>query len=299
MHDASSEVGSTGALGRLGDALGDHAGFGEDGGDVVIEPRQAGLADRVQALEFFGVDHHRHRGQGHRPAGVAGAAAARDDGQPQLDAGRYQRRHLGLAVGHQHQEGVLDAPVGGVGDVGDARHAVETDVVGVGVPRQQPRCAPAQAIGVGEFALEGADRLDRQAHQSLDAFGANARDGVVVAVQVAGAPPVDLAQPMVQGLDQQPTPLRVVDQVILEVGIAPHHPDVAQHLEEHARRAAGAALATQLAQQPPGVLAQQARDDLAVAERGVVVRNFAQAGRTLGIGMQGGQRQRRVHRDFA
>ena len=41
--------------------------------------------------------------------------------------------------------------------------------------------------------------------------------------------------------------LRVVEQVVLEVGISLHHPDVAQHLVQHARRAAGAALAAQLA----------------------------------------------------
>jgi hypothetical protein len=69
--------------------------------------------------------------------------------------------------------------------------------------------------------------------------------------------------------------LGVVQQVVLQIGVALHHPDVAQHLVQHARRAAGAALLAQLVQQLPGRRAQQADHDLAVGERGVVVRDFA------------------------
>ncbi|CFN67124.1 Uncharacterised protein [Bordetella pertussis] len=81
---------------------------------------------------------------------------------------------------------------------------------------------------------------------------------------------------MVQRLDQQLAALGVVEQVVLQVGIAPYHPDIAQHLVQHARRTAGAALAAQVADQLPGVFAQQAADDLTVGERRVVVRDFAQ-----------------------
>jgi hypothetical protein len=101
-----------------------------------------------------------------------------------------------------------------------------------------------------------------------------------VAPGVAGrAALLDLAQAVVQRVDQQAAPLGVVQQVVFEVGVALHHPDVAQHLVEHAGRAAGAALLAQLAQQLPGARAQQAQHDLAVGERGVVVGDLAQAGR--------------------
>jgi hypothetical protein len=56
----------------------------------------------------------------------------------------------------------------------------------------------------------------------------------------------DLAQAVVQRVDQQAARrLGLVQQVVFEVGVALHHPDVAQHLVQHARRAAGAALLAQ------------------------------------------------------
>ena len=70
---------------------------------------------------------------------------------------------------------------------------------------------------------------------------------------------------------------RIVKQVILQVGIAVDDPDVAQHLVEHARRAAGAALFAQVEQGQPGLLAQQADDDLPVRQGGVVIGNLAKA----------------------
>ena len=81
-----------------------------------------------------------------------------------------------------------------------------------------------------------------------------------IALGVVGrrAPLLDLAQAVVQGLDQQRAPLRVVEQVVFEIGVALHDPDVAQHLVQHARRAAGAALVAQPRQQLPGALAEQA-----------------------------------------
>ncbi len=91
-------------------------------------------------------------------------------------------------------------------------------------------------------------------------------------------------QAVAQGIDQQATALGVVQQVVLQIRVAVHDPDVAQHLVEHARRAAGAALLTQLTEQVPGALAQQANHDLAVRKAGVVVRNFAQA-RGIGLGL--------------
>ena len=95
------------------------------------------------------------------------------------------------------------------------------------------------------------------------------------------------AEPVVQRLDQQLAALRVVEQVVLQVRVALHDPDVAQHLVQHARRAAGLALVAQAVQQLPGARAEQADHDLAVGERGVVVRDLAQA-RRVGRGLGGG-----------
>ena len=121
-----------------------------------------------------------------------------------------------------------------------------------------------------------AKRVDR-----VRAPAAAARRPTASRAGIAGrrAPLLDLGQPVVQRLDQQPAPARVVEQVVLQVGIALHHPDVAQHLVQHARRAAGAALAAQRVQHLPGALAEQADHDLAIGERGVVVGNLAQARR--------------------
>ena len=90
------------------------------------------------------------RRQRDRAAGVAGAAAARNHGEAELDAGAHQARHLVLGIGRDHDERILDAPVGGVGDVRDAREGVEADAVGARVLRQQPARLVAQLAGALE-----------------------------------------------------------------------------------------------------------------------------------------------------
>ena len=100
--------------------------------------------------------------------------------------------------------------------------------------------------------------------------------GVAACARIS-RPLLDLAQPMAHRVDQQLPALRVVEQVVLQVRIALDDPDVAQHLEQHPRRATGAPLAAQLVQQRPTASApEQADDDLAVGERRVVVRDLAQ-----------------------
>lgn len=47
----------------------------------------------------------------------------------ELEERAHEGRDLLLAVGREDDERILDAPVGGVGDVRDARKAVEADVV--------------------------------------------------------------------------------------------------------------------------------------------------------------------------
>src|SRR6218665_2850521 len=102
-----------------------------------------------------------------------------------------------------------------------------------------------------------------------------------VALRIVGWPAAffDLAQPVLQRIDQQLAARRVVQQVVLQIGVALHHPDVAQHLVEHAGRAPRAALIAQLVERIPGRRPQQTDHDLPVGERGVVVGNFAQTRR--------------------
>ena len=82
---------------------------------------------------------------------------------------------------------------------------------------------------------------------------------------------------MAHGLDQQALALGILEEVVLQVRIAVDDPDVAQHLEQHARGATGAPLAAQLGEELPHVVAQQADHDLAIRERRVVVGDLAQA----------------------
>jgi hypothetical protein len=203
--------------------------------------------------------------------------------------------HLRFGVGREDHERHLDAPVGGVGDVRNARQAVELDVVLRGGAAEHAARRLAQVPHCPEVRREGFDRGARRDQQFAD-------ERVALAVGVGRAPLLDLVQTMVQRVDQRCAALRVVEQVVLEVGIALHDPDVAEHLVEHACRAAGAALAAQLVQQLPSTRTQQTDHDLAVGERGVVVRNLAQARGCVGVlrlgervaGLKG---KRCIHRD--
>jgi len=101
---------------------------------------------------------------------------------------------------------------------------------------------------------------------------------------VTQAPLVDLAQAVAQRLDKRGAPLAVGQQVVFKVRVALHDPDVAQDFVEHARRAAGDALAAQFVEDGPVLRSEQADDDFAVGERGVVVRDFPQASSHGGAG---------------
>ena len=153
----------------------------------------------------------------------------------------HQRRDLGLGVRIEHHEGILDAPVGGVGDVRDAGQAVEADVVAAGVAAQHLLDLLAQRLGVVEPALEARHRLLAR------------RPAACANRVVAGTALLDLGQAMAQRADQRLAPLAVGEQVVFQIGIAPHDPDVAQHLVEHARRTAGDALAAQFVEHPPRI----------------------------------------------
>jgi hypothetical protein len=203
-----------------------------------------------------------------------------------------QAGHFGFAVGREHDEGVLDAPVGGVGDVRNARQAVELEVVGRGVPAQHASRVLAQVPYGAKVRGKGLHRLAGQAQQF-----AHQRVALRIARRVA--PLADLAQPVVQRVDQQLPALGVLQQVVFQVGVALHDPDVAQHFVQHAGGAPGAAFLSQLVEDGPGPGPEQAQHDLPVGERGVVVGNLAQAnGRGVSFGVQVGADagKRGVHR---
>ena len=176
----------------------------------------------------------------HRAAGVARAAAARNDGEPELDAPAHQARHLGFRVRMEHDERIFDAPVGGVGDVRYARQAVEGDVVAV---RMRAKVRAARA-GAAPRSRETRPRTRRRRRARASSSVADL--GVEFDVGVGTPALLDLAQTVAQRVDQQFAPLRIVEQIVLQVRIALDDPDVAQHFEEHARRAPRAPLATQL-----------------------------------------------------
>ncbi len=219
-----------------------------------------GVHDRREAVERDGA------------AVVAGAAAAGNDGEAQLDERLHQRRAFAFRVRRDHHERVLHAPVGGVRHVRHAREAVEGDVVLARDRRQPAQGLAAELARLLELALEFVHGPVRRDQQLLHALAALRIRGVRLAARL------HFAQAMAHRLHERIVALRIVEEVVLQVGIALDDPDVAQHLVEHARRSSGAPLRAQFVQHLPGIAPEQADDDLPVGERGVVVRDLAQSG---------------------
>jgi hypothetical protein len=94
---------------------------------------------------------------------------------------------------------------------------------------------------------------------------------------VALAALVDLVEAVVERADERVAALARGEEVVFQVGVATYHPDVAEDLVQHPRRAAGDTFGAELVEHRPGLGSEQADDDLAVGKRGVVVRNLAQA----------------------
>ena len=162
-----------------------------------------------------------------------------------------------------------------------ARQAVELDVVLGGNAAEHLLRAAAQVIHLREFFLERLDCTAGMHDQLLDLGRALVAFGVMVRVVIGHAALLDLRQAVIEGVDQHLPALRVVEQVVLQVWVAAHHPHIAQHFVQHACRSAGAALGAQLVQDLPRRLAQQTNDDFPIRERGVVVGNLAQPGRSV------------------
>src|SRR6185503_13797232 len=80
----------------------------------------------------------------------------------------------------------------------------------------------AQRTRGGEFVLETIDRVARELEQPRH-------------LDVAGAARLDFAQPPAHAGERFRAPLRPVDELVLEIGIALDRPDFAEHLVQHAR----------------------------------------------------------------
>jgi hypothetical protein len=196
-----------GALGRVGHALRDHAGPVHT--VATGRPRPAGdHLDLGHLLELLGVDDRALPGQRHRAAGVAGAAAARDDGQAQLDAAGLTRRP-------SRPRCRASAPRRGTRRASRWRRsrarrgqAVELDVVLGGVRGPAPcGCACAGC----DLAESGAAKRSTASRGQLPAARPpwrRARIGCGCAALL------DLAQAVVQRVDQQRAALGVVQQVV-------------------------------------------------------------------------------------
>ena len=107
-----------------------HGAQGE-GNQMLNAPRLAGqgawyIARQLDhfalahGFEFFGVDDGTLPGQRNCPAGVAGAAAAGNDGQAQFNAALDQTRQFGFGIRGQYHKRVFNPPVGGIGHMADA-----------------------------------------------------------------------------------------------------------------------------------------------------------------------------------
>ena len=152
-------------VGGIHHAPGDHAGARLDRGDRFGTPGQRDALDRGEPLELLRVDDGRARVERDRAAGISGAAATRNDGEAELDAALHQRADFVLGVRIQHDERILDPPVGGVGHVRHAGEAVERDVVLRGVARQRAHHLTAQHRRVRRTRRRS-DRRRRAPHRS-------------------------------------------------------------------------------------------------------------------------------------
>ena len=278
----------TAALGRIGHALGHHTSLRPDGGHQMVDAGQRDHLHLGHLLQLLSVDDSTAPAQRNGATGVAGAAAARHDGQAQADTGLDQHGHFLLGIWGQHHKRVFHPPVGRVGHMAHAREAVKLDVVLGG---QWLEGAQHLAAQLGGFLQSGVELRNRH----LRSRNQLPHQRIARRVFSRCAALLHFAQAVLQCLHQLLAPAGVVQEVVLQIRIALHHPDIAQNLIQHAGRAARLALLAQLVQQIPGLRAQQADDDFAVGERGVVVGNLAETGGPVNPGLQAGQRNRCVH----
>ncbi|MPM96281.1 hypothetical protein SDC9_143439 [bioreactor metagenome] len=128
--------------------------------------------------------------------------------------------------------------------MGHARQTVELDVVLGGIATQRLLRTAAQLLGLDKSGVEFM-------HGAVGRFHQLTHQLIAQRILVGLAALVDLGQAMLQSLDQRLAAVRVVDQIVLKIGIALHNPDIPQHFVEHAGRSAGSALLTQLIEHIP------------------------------------------------
>ncbi len=134
----------------------------------------------------------------------------------------------------QHHERIFDAPVGCIGDMRNARQAVELDVVAAGDAGQRAQHASCAAAACARSRRRTArPPACASSQQALDRPRCS---GGVPRSHAGGGAAQSTSAPRACG---------IVKQVVLQVGIALHHPDVAQHFVQHARGTSGAALVAQ------------------------------------------------------
>ena len=190
-------------IGCIGNALRHHAHFGPNGGDFFVQAWQFQHLDARHGFEFFGVDHGTVPSQRNRTAGVACAAAPRNDRETQGEAAFDQAGHFGFCVGGQNHKGVLNTPVGGVGNVADSRQCIKLDVVFGGDFTQSFLGFAAQLRHVAEVLIKRLHGTSGQ-HQKLG------HQTITQSVNIGGATLLNFSKPMAQGLDQQLASVRVV-----------------------------------------------------------------------------------------
>ena len=205
----------------------------------------------AETFQLLGIDDHAVAVQGHRATGITGSAAARDNGQSQRHAGAHHFGHFLLAVRADHHKGEFDTPVGGVGGVRYAGQSAKIDIVGAGDARHvftQPR---PQRAGVRKPGGKDIDRVAGALHQPQR-----------LAVTVGAGD--DLIQAVMQRIAERFETLAVFQQIVLDIGIARHHPHIPEHLEQHTRRTTGTALRAQAFDQLPHVLSEETQDNFPV-----------------------------------
>ena len=284
-----------GALGRLGHALRDDAGLGADRRHRRRRRRAArSISTALIASSFSVLMTALDQRERHRAAGVAGAAAARNDRQAELDAAGAPAPPSPASVsgssttnGYSTRQSVASVTC-------ETRaQAVEADVVLRGDACRAARSVRLRSCRDGvELRRRTPSTAARAASSRLADHRASRRARRRAGVRAASR---SRRSRWCSASISRRAPARVVEQVVLQVRVALHDPDVAQHLVEHARRAPGAALVAQRLERVPGRAPEQPDDDLAIGERRVVVGNLAQARRGAAARLRraSGDRRRR------
>ena len=192
-------------------------------------------------------------------------APARDGVEPQVADGRQERSHLRLLGGGHHRQRKVQAPVGGVGGVGDERERVEQDVLAPHHGAQRP---PDPGVEVGHAPDLVADAVE---HASC--LGQDLEHQGVVPGTVLDDPEVRL------GVPEEALPAcRGGDELLAEVGVPPMDQDLAEDPHEQPGRAPSDPPLAQLLELRPDPLAEQGRHRLPVVGGRVVVGDLAVAG---------------------